>query len=630
MAGEVQKTTAIMRPMEAPVGSLAVPTVKEFSDEYNQLALNVIKGIGDLGRDISNLNNSVEQEQETLRVRNDIFNLRNDFEKKWSGDNINITEDWEKKRKEEYENLKKSENEILSTSNLNDISIKKESVSNNMYHKENEMRHEVSIGNKKREQNIESEVSNLNNFSILAGSSDTKAQRDIFIDNINNTSSSLKKYGVSDEKINQILLKNFNDRFNEEVVRHTQNVLKTTDYNNYEQALAEVEAVKNASVQKYLSMLGGIDTLKDTTTKQAYEVTMQDNLKNVDVMIENKRQSLEYKRMREEEILAKKELIKNEEVIRYLKSDKNLAENEDEDKLLTHRLNPPNNTTPILINYDLSEKVFGTDYKYQAGTVLYGTETNPKVIELGEIGRGKSFETPRLLSGAILEDYKSGVKEIQRAGGTYQEIKKYTDEYLAQNVNPREYGVDVYSQEYRDIMNGLSISSLKQIGLDPKKFTGDVATKGSVDENIARLNKNPYYDEGAYVLSMKDYLKGVKQARTKVLGMEFGTDRAEIVRNVKTKLERLNKGSSAQIDNMAVKYVLSRANREKDFVKDLYSDDGEIKADVILSSIKNDPVLNGEDEETLDRELKALWDMYIRGVNYKKVPIKKINYNTEE
>ena len=92
-------------------------------------------------------------------------------------------------------------------------------------------------------------------------------------------------------------------------------------------------------------MVGKIGTLKDTTTKDVFKLTIEDNLKLVDSMLEQKNESLEYRAMREREALINKqeriiEKQKNQQEIivktfnNYIEDDNKYAESGDIDNLI--------------------------------------------------------------------------------------------------------------------------------------------------------------------------------------------------------------------------------------------------------------------------------------------------------
>lgn len=612
------------------IGTNAIP-VSEISNAYDRASKNLLNQIHKYGVDLANLTEKVDTERKIIDLRNKSLERRVAFAQEYKNPaNVNFSnEDWENKRNEAFKKLKEEEINELKLSGLNNTVIEKEEANHKEYYLQEQLNYDLDKGQWTKKNDITNAEANLTNYTYLAYASDNTVESDTMIDNINKNISILKKYGISDEVINQKLVTDFNNRIKEEVIKNTQQELRGANTSNWGMVQNRIKAKTDYAVQKSLSMVGKIGTLKDTTTKDVFKLTIEDNLKLVDSMLEQKNESLEYRAMREREALINKqeriiEKQKNQQEIivktfnNYIEDDNKYAESGDIDNLILHRTSDPFNPQPKVLPFEFSDKIYGDDYNYIAGKTVFGTKDEPKVISLEDIGKGKAYETYDLLQGEILDEYKEGLTNLRTNKASNLEIKEYTKNFIKDKATSEKYDLDMEKEE--NMTEGAVLSVLKQVGYDPKKFTGDIVSKNRVEEQWNDLNKNNYYDEAAYINAIKPYLKGEKEKKS-----FFKGDKTEAIKNVRNKLIKINGGTSSElVDRVAIKYVLSEINKEKDLLKDLYAEDGNIKAEEIINLSFDNDTLNGTDNETLEKDLKALWDMNIRGVNYRKAPIKKI------
>lgn len=629
MAGEVIKTGALQdNPTTASVQVSGSDIAGAYSVAYKRL----LGEAYEIGRNVKKINVSVDTEKELMRVRTEILNERVNFSKKWDDplETQFMSDEWNENRNGAKKTLREKELEILKTSSLNDMYVSKEEDVNNRYHEEEDLNYDFKRSKTIRDYNLKTAEDNLGNYTYLAFNSQNSVEQKTFLDSLNASADMLRKNGVPETSINGTIIQTFNQRVREDLIKNTQRVLKTANASNWEQKVAEAEAYKNHTIQKSMAMLGSLDSFKKEDAKALFSATVEDNISVVDKMLIDKKENIDYRQAIMYEKEQTKQEKKREEVVKYFDKDRNLADAGNVDDLISHRTNTPANPNAYYVSYDMGQKLFGDDYNYLAGKVVYGTPQEPKIISLDAIGNGEGYETPYLLSGLPLKNYQEGIKQLKDNKASNKEIKDFTDEYIKSLADPTEYGIEKDSEKYNAIIEGASITALNQVGLDPKRFTGDTAVKSVLDNDFKELTKNRYYDksqEEKYITAMKPYLTGEKKYKTK---FGLGENKEKYAQKIKNKLIQINGGrNSPKIEATTVKYMLSKANTmEEEFLK---YNTAEEDLDTVAKDLMHLTSSSGvfEDDQQLTRELKALWEMEIRGVQYRKAPIKKLTLENE-
>lgn len=636
----MEKKQANLNNMDV-VGTNLAP-VSDIAGVYDKANKNLLNQLYQYGVDLTNLTEKVDTERAILRLRNKNLQRRVEFKEKWGNPaNINYAdEEWDKKRTEAFNSLQEAEKNDLKLAGLNNVFVEKEEAQNNEYYMQERLNYQLDRGQWKRKTDITTAGLNIQNYLYLALDEETTpAQSESYIDSVNKSIDMLKGYGISEEEINANVLKILNERHKEGVIRATQQEMKGANTSNWGLKQQRIGAKVNFETQRGLATAGKINTLKNSTYNDIYKLTSHDNIKFVDMAIEQKDENLQYRAMREQEAEEKarereaekqiraiekeqrvidKQLENTEKEIKnyntFLENYKTASDRRDVEKLLY--LNANYEGKEVLTSFDISDKILGTDFIDTAGRVIYGTKENPKITSLEKISEGKEYETIDILNPTQLSEVNSVMTELNKAGAGNIEKKQFLQKYITDNLNIDGY--ELSQEQIQAKVEGATLTIANQLGIDPKLFRGDIATKETVSNNVNNLDKNKYFNENDINL-LVPLINGQETKKN-----FFGSDQSEVYRNIRSKFIQVNGGTSSNsLDRHVAKFIYSIINKDDEVLKGSYNDNKKDKIDYITDLANEDNVLNGVDEEELNKMVKAYWDLHIRGIKYRKAPIMK-------
>lgn len=268
-------------------------TAEQFRDSYMKAFQETAKTVYAIGKKFGQIDKSIEENKEYIRVSEELEQLKADYIKEWENpEKINLSdENWKEARDIALQDLRTSEFEIIKNSKLKNSSKESFAKNSNVSYRERGVKYALQYGEFTRKRNLDIALTGINSYVGFLGVTDNESDRQHIIGKINNYREILKKYGV-DMAMTDLSIVNKIDASMKTVMKQQVDSL----FSEYpiEQAKAMASEIVANESQKFANIISNIgDISKDANAYKFMEDFYKANKLEMNRYIEKRKALVE-------------------------------------------------------------------------------------------------------------------------------------------------------------------------------------------------------------------------------------------------------------------------------------------------------------------------------------------------